>query len=225
MSNLRGLRICRFCHGLDDTELNKISSIVSYKKLQKNQILFLEGDPAHGFFVLLSGKVKIYKSSPDGKEYTLHIIQPGQIFAEAAIFKGDIFPADCIALDDSEVAFFPKKPFLDLLTESPQISLKIIAGLSAFVRDFNRQLEELSLKEVPARLASYLLNRYHETGSAIINIETSKSELAHRLGTIIETLSRNFRKFKELKAVEVDQQTITLLDIPLLEQIADGKKI
>lgn len=225
MINPDKIKGCYLCGGLGPDELAEVAAIVSQKKLQKGEILFFEGDPATGFYVLLSGKMRVYKASPEGKEYTLHIIKTGQIFAEAAIFKGDHIPANAAAMEPSEVAFFPKAAFLDLLQKSPQISIKIIASLSSFVRDFNRQLEELSLKEVPARICAYLLDIYYQTGKVDIHLDISKTELANHLGTISETLSRNLRKLKELRAIDVERQKISLIDIPLLEEIADGKKI
>jgi len=151
------LKNCYLCRDLDENELAALNAIASFRKVKKGEMIFFEGDSATGFFVLLTGQVRIYKASPDGKEYTLHLINPGQMFAEAAIFRGETFPANGAALRDSAVAFFPKDKFTALVTGSPQISLKMLSALSGFVRQFNRQVEELSLKEVSARLASYFL--------------------------------------------------------------------
>jgi len=219
------LKECQLCRGLDESELAELASIASRRNVSRGEIIFLEGDPAGGFFLLISGKVRVYKSSPDGREYTIHIIRPGQLFAEAAIFRGHHFPANCSALEDSEVVFFPKEDFTALLKQSPQISLKIIGALAAFVRDFTRQVEDLSLKEVPSRIASYLLDKYETTGRKEIILDISKSELASHLGTISETLSRKLTFLKELGAIRGDGPAITLMDIPLLRKIADGRKI
>ncbi|MCB2231011.1 Crp/Fnr family transcriptional regulator [bacterium] len=210
---------------LDVDEIAALSSIVSYKSISRGGVLFLEGDPATGFFVLLSGSVRIYKASPDGKEYTLHRIRPGQMFAEAAIFRGRGFPANCMALEDSEVAFFPKVGFVDLLANSPQIALKIIGSLSNWLREFTRKLEELSLKEVPARVAFYLLRRLDAANSETFQLDTSKTELAAQLGTIIETLSRTFRKLRDAGIISMNGREITVLDRERLEAVADGEKI
>jgi CRP/FNR family transcriptional regulator len=174
--------------------------------------------------VLLSGKVRIYKASPDGKEYTLHMISPGQMFAEAAIFKGGTFPANCAAIEDSVVTFFPKDRFVALITKYPQISLKMISALSGFVRDFNQQVENLSLKEVSARLASYLLRMSEESGRNEFELETSKAELASSLGTISETLSRNLKYLRDLGVIRVDGKKIAILDANGLKSIAHGEK-
>ena len=213
------------CSGLSKKEVEAVAAIASVRKAAKGKILFLEGDRAAGFYVLLSGRVRIYKASPDGKEYTIHIIKPGQLFAEAALFQGEAYPANGEALEDSLVAFFPKVAFQSLLRNSPEISLKIITSLSAFVRDFNRQVEELSLREVPARIASYLLIESERLGKNTVELDISKLELANRLGTISETLSRNFKKLSDLRIIVVEGKTITILDLPRLEAVADGEKI
>ncbi|MFH1754955.1 MAG: Crp/Fnr family transcriptional regulator [Candidatus Latescibacterota bacterium] len=219
------LRNSYLCKELNGEELEALQQIVSVRRVSKGAILFLQGDEATGFYLLLSGQVRIYQVSPEGKEYTLHRIRPGEMFAEAAIFKGRTFPANCMAVEDSQAAFFPKRAVIDLLTRSPQISLKMIGALSAFVRDFNRQIEDLSLKEVPARIASWLLRMSEKSGGSVLTLDTTKSELATSLGTISETLSRNFKKLREIDVIRVEGNTITLLDIPRLQSIADGEKI
>lgn len=218
------LHNCYLCKDLDDDELASLSKIGSTRSLDKGQILFFEGDEALGFYVLLSGKIRIYKVSPDGKEYTIHLISPGQMFAEAAIFHGNTFPANSEALEDSIVTFFPKDRFIALVTKSPQISLKMISALSGFVRDFNQQVEGLSLKEVSARLASYLLMLSEKSGSDRFNLDTTKADLASSLGTISETLSRNFRQMSDLGLIEVEGKAITIRDRNRLESIAKGEE-
>ena len=219
------LHTCYLFRELDEPELNALTAIVEAKRVKRGELLFLQGDEAKGFFVLLLGRVRVYKVSPEGKEYTLHLIKPGGMFAEAAIFKGTTFPANCSAVDDSIVAFVPKQAFLQLLNTSPGISLKMIGALSAFVREFNQQLADLSLREVPARLASYLLRKSEKTTGGTVTLDITKSELASTLGTISETLSRNLKKFRELGVVEVDGKEITVLDPSRLRSIADGEKI
>ncbi len=219
------LHTCYLFKELDEPELNALTAIVQARRVARGEILFLQGDEARGFFVLLLGRVRIYKVSPEGKEYTLHVINPGGMFAEAAIFKGTTFPANCAAVEDSIVAFLPKPAFLRLLETSPAISLKMIGALSAFVREFNQQLADLSLKEVPARLASYLLRESEKSGGDTLSLDITKSELATSLGTIGETLSRNLRKLRELGVVSVDGKNIKILDPGRLQSIADGEKI
>ncbi len=219
------LRRCYLCRDLDQRELEVLAEIASVRSAKKGKILFLQGDPATGFFILLDGSVRVYKASPDGKEYTLHYIQAGQMFAEAAIFKGKTFPANAAAAEDSTVAFFPKDRFIKLIQDSPQMSLKMIAALSGFVREFNQQIEDLSLKEVPARLASHLLRKAEQLGASEVTLDITKTELARSLGTISETLSRNLKKLRDLDIVAVDGKKIKILDPARLQAVADGEKI
>jgi len=219
------LKNSRLFAGLDDSELEKVAAIIDLRKADKNRILFFEGDEAHGFYLLLEGRVKIYKSSLDGKEQILHLISPGQIFAEAAIFHGDRFPANCMAADDSLMAYIPKNEFISLIENSPRISLKIIASLSSFVREFTVMVENLSLKEVPSRIATYLLQLAEDNDSETVMLEVTKSELAKQLGTLSETLSRGLRKLIDSRIIQVDGNKITILDPDRLTDIAAGEKI
>jgi CRP-like cAMP-binding protein len=225
LTPLEQLRHVKSFSELDLQELAALAGIITCRKLPKGTILFLEGDPAKGFFILLRGGVRIYKSSPDGREYTLHQVKPDQMFAEAAIFRGAGYPANCSATEDSEVAFVPGQEFIRLVSASPAIALKIIGSLSAWLRDFARQVEDLSLKEIPARLAGFLQEQMeiHKTDSFIL--DTSKTELATRLGTVPETLSRNLKKFKEMGAIDVSGKRVTVLDVDRLKAVAGGEKI
>ncbi len=210
---------------LTDVELDQVWSVVAIQRLGKGRILFFEGDVASGFYILLSGRMRVYKANPEGREQTLHQIRPGQVFGEAASFSGKLFPANSAALEDSVVAYIPAESFRKILSTSPDISLKMIVSLSNFLREFTQIVENLSLKEVSARLASYLMEQQRESGGAEIELRASKTELARHLGTVSETLSRNLRKMIDLGAINVDGRRIVILNANLLHEISEGKKI
>lgn len=224
MNTIEALRTCQLCRGLSDDELGAVAEIVSLKSCPKNSVLFLEGDSAEGMFSLVEGKVRIYKASEEGKEFTIHIINPGQLFAEAAIFGDQKYPANCMALKESIVAIFPKQEFVGLLHRYPEIALKLIASLSSFLREYNMLVENLSLREVQSRLAFFLLREYERIPGEVIILKMSKSDLADRLGTISETLSRNFRKLSDLGVLSVAGREIRVLDPAKLAQMAKGEK-
>jgi len=219
------LQKSRLFSGLSPAELKKLAAILRIKNLRKGELLFLEGDPADGFYLLCAGRVKIHKISVDGREQILHQIVPGQIFAEAAIFHGDHYPADCTAIEDSVVALLPKKAFLELVERDPQISLKIIGSLSAFLREFTEIIENLSLKEVPARIAGFLARRSAAAGQTTIVLEMTKTELARHLGTSSETFSRALRRLSDANIIKVQGRKIIILDPKRLAQVAAGEKI
>lgn len=205
---------------LDEAEALALERIASVRRVEKGSVLFSEGDPATGIYVLLTGGIKIARETPEGKSYILHFVTPGQLFAEAAAFELGHFPANAIALEPSEVAFFPRAELLELIREHPLISLKVISGLSRWIREFMGRIEELATKDVSARLAHFLVAALEETGGVgPIELKVPKSELAASLGTVGETLSRSLRRFRESGWIEVDGGRIEVLDLEELRRI------
>jgi CRP/FNR family transcriptional regulator len=147
-------------------------------------------------------------------------VQPGGNFAEAAIFADGLYPASAEPLEKSTLIFFPKRDFLDLLTAQGRIAINMIGGLSRFLRLFAGQIEELTFRDVPSRLARYLLELSNERNGAV-ELPTSKSAIASRLGTVSETLSRTFRKLSDEGLIRVEGKTIVILDADRLSDLAD----
>src|SRR5210317_1031694 len=144
--------------GLSESDLDDLMAIVRINEHPRGELLFSDGEEAAGFFIVLDGKVKVYKLSPEGKERILHVIQPGGTFAEAAIFGEGLYPAYAETLQSSTLLFLPKEGFLNLLMDNGRISINMIAGLSKFLRQFANQIEDLTFKDVPSRLARYLMD-------------------------------------------------------------------
>jgi len=208
--------------GLEEAQLLKIREITRVVEATRRDVLFREGEPVEGIFVLLSGRVKIYKLSPDGKEHILHVVRPGQAFAEAAVFMPGGYPAYAEALQKSRALLLPKQPFLDLLRQEPAISLNIIATLSRYLKQFADRIEDLSLKDVSARLARWLLATAREKGRDFWDLEVTKGELASQLGTVSETLSRTLRKFQDAGWLQVRGRFVKILDRGALQGVAEG---
>jgi CRP/FNR family transcriptional regulator len=206
--------------GTTDEDIAAILRICKVKEYERGEVLFDEGDMAQGFYIVAVGRVKVYKLSPEGKERILHVVQPGGNFAEAAIFADGLYPASAEPLEKSTLIFFPKRDFLDLLTAQGRIAINMIGGLSRFLRLFAGQIEELTFRDVPSRLARYLLELGNERNGAI-ELPTSKSAIASRLGTVSETLSRTFRKLSDEGLIRVEGKTIIILDAERLSELAD----
>jgi CRP/FNR family transcriptional regulator, dissimilatory nitrate respiration regulator len=200
-------------NGLPPEQLDRIIRIIVKKSYGRGETIFFEGDNGTGFYMVDSGKVKIYKMSLSGKEQILHIFGPGEPFGEVPVFHGQPFPATAEALMKSTLLFFPRDKFIQLVHETPSIALNMLAVLSLRLRRFTSQIENLSLKEVPSRLAGYLLYLSEEQGNAdVIELEISKGQLASLLGTIPETLSRIFSKMSEEGLIEVEGRTIRIMN-------------
>jgi CRP-like cAMP-binding protein len=207
--------------GLPEHHINELLKIAREKTFVKNEVIFSEGDVGSGFYINIEGLVKIFKLSPDGKEQILHIFGPGEPYGEVPVFSGRTFPANAETLSKCRALFFPRNAIVDLITKNPSIALNMLAVLSLRLRRFTVQVENLSLKEVPGRLATHFLMLSHEQEQTnTIHLNISKSQLASLLGTIPETLSRILRKMAEQNLIDVAGRKIKLLDIEGLEMLA-----
>ncbi len=205
--------------GLPPEHLDAIERIVVIKQCGRGASIFFEGDPGTGFYMVITGRVKIFKTSLSGKEQILHIFGAGEPFGEVPVFHGHPFPANAMALEKTSLIFFPRKDFVDLVHTIPSLVMNMLAVLSMRLRRFVTQIENLSLKEVPARLAGYLLYLAEEQeNDKRVELQISKGQLASLLGTIPETLSRIFAKMSEEGLISVDGKVISLLDLKGLEQ-------
>ena len=224
------LKRCPLFAGLKEEDLKRMRAVASLRQVGKKEILFGEGEEAKGFYVILSGKVKLYKISPEGKEQILHVVSAPDAFAEAALFLEGSYPAFAEALADSRLLFFPKREFVKLIERNPQLSINMIVSLSHFLRRFASLIEELSLKEVSSRVAKYLIDlslksSKEEKDPREVELDVSKSQLASKLGTISETLSRTLTKMRAKRVIDVKKNRIRILNRELLEEMASGMKI
>ncbi|NOY13794.1 MAG: Crp/Fnr family transcriptional regulator [Deltaproteobacteria bacterium] len=217
------IRKCHLFSGVTDADLELLSTVCRLRNYSRGEILFEQGEDASGFYVVASGRVKIYKLSPEGKERILHIVLPGNTFAEAAIFADGCYPAFAEPLESSRLLFFPKHEFLELLHQHSQIAINMIGGLSKFLRQFTTQIEDLTFRDVPARLARYLAEIGGEEKPSV-TLPFSKTQLASNLGTVSETLSRTFRKLSDEEIISVQGKTIEILDVERLLELADSYK-
>lgn len=212
-----------------EADLEALAELALSRDFPRQNPIFWEGKEPQGFYLLVSGLVKLVKSSPDGKEYIIRLVQPGETFGEAVVFADSPYPATAIALEECQTLFFPKKAFLQQLAASPTLARNMLATMSRLLVHLTKQLEDVSLKEVSARLARYLLERCQETHGRIdaglsFALPTTKTHLASYLGTISETLSRTLARFKSVGAIEVEKGTITINDPALLQKMAKGTK-
>lgn len=213
-------------NGLSASQLEEVRQIADYRNYTKGRTVFLEGDPGIGFYVVVKGQVKVFKLALDGKEHILHIIGAGDPFGEVAVFAGRSFPANAEALAESRLLFFPRDGFVTLISRNPSLAMKMLAVLSMRLRQFAVQIENLSLKEVPGRLASYLIFLANEQENTVaVMLPISKGQLASLLGTIPETLSRIFAKMAGQGLIAVNGRNISILDLAGLEEISIQGKV
>ncbi len=210
--------------GLSEDQHQGLASIARRQKFARGGVIFSEGDEGNGIYVVSDGRVKIFKLSSEGKEQILHIFGPGEPFGEVAVFAGRRFPAYATAMEKTRTLFFPRQALIELIRQHPDLALGMLAVLSLRLRRFANLVEDLSLKEVPARLAAYLLylsDRQDESHG--LELDITKGELASLLGTIPETLSRVLAKMGRQELIKTDGRHIRLLDREGLADLAGAQ--
>jgi CRP-like cAMP-binding protein len=217
------LRSCRLFSDLNQEELGAVQRIAASKEYRKGQIIFNEDEPSRGFFVTVTGAVRIFRVGPDGRERVLHVIEAGEVFAEAAMFMEN-YPATAEALvTTTTVVFIDKNGFKQLLARDPRLSFKIMGTLVKWLTRMRDALTDLTLKEAPARFASYVLSLPAE-GNKPIKVCITKTTVAQMLGTTKETLSRLLQRLNKHRVLTYRGNYIRILKRPRLEKIASGEE-
>lgn len=214
--------------GVDEKGLKLIEQAGQFVTAEKGSFLFFQDDPADRFYVVLAGKVKIGKTSAEGKEQILMMAGPGDSFGEAALFAKRIYPATAEAVEKSELVFFTHQKFMSLIKDNPAVAVNMIARLSMLLHHLTRLIQRISLEDVSTRLAGYILSLLPEDETEedqTIILEEKKMFLASELGTIPETLSRAFARMADEGTISVTGQKITVHDRQRLAEIASGEKI
>lgn len=215
------MRAIPLFQGLSSSAREALTGIVRHRRFQKGGVIFSEGESGHGFFVVTEGRVKIFKLSADGKEQILHIFGAGEPFGEVPVFTGRHFPAHAMALDAAETLYFPRDDFINLISSHPDVALNMMAVLSRRLHTFTDLIENLSLKEVPGRLAAFLLYQCSPDAGNMIRLDISKAQLASILGTIPETLSRIMARMAQAGLIQLHgKREIEIVDRRLLKDLA-----
>ncbi|MBI5241236.1 MAG: Crp/Fnr family transcriptional regulator [Elusimicrobia bacterium] len=187
---------------------------------EAGESVFEAGEPADRFFLVIHGRVKVFRLSPKGGEQVLHTYGPGTTFGEAAMWAGGRFPAYSQALAPTALFSLSRQALRAAFAGNPDLAIGMMAGLSQKLRGFVQLVEDLSLKEVPARLASALLAEARKAGSERFRLSRTKAELAAHLGTIPETLSRGLRKLQDAGVIAVRGPEISVRKPAELKRLA-----
>jgi CRP-like cAMP-binding protein len=188
------------------------------------QVIYLEGEPAEYVYILEKGWVKATRMTPEGREQGLLFLRPVEIFGDIAVFTGTSYPGTVTALEDVDAWLIPSEILLPLVKQYPNLAMAIIHKLSERVLHYIGLVEDLSLRSVEARLANSLIrNAEFQNGQIIVPRRdwTTFDEMAVRLGTVRDVLSRAMKTLEEEGYIKVEKQTIIILDPKGLSERAD----
>lgn len=203
-------------------ELNAISDCTIARSVPKGSYLFREGDPSSGFYIVQSGAINVHRVNAAGKEQVIHVFRAGESFAEGTLGTEKGYPADARAVEESQVLLVQKPGILALLRRQPDLALRMLGSMSAHLRILVAQLDDLTLKDVETRLANWLMKRCPPgtlDNPVRIALPMTKRVLAAEIGTVSETLSRTFAKFREQGLIEVSGKSITVLSPGRLSEL------
>ncbi|MDN5331425.1 MAG: family transcriptional regulator, cyclic receptor protein [Tepidanaerobacteraceae bacterium] len=202
---------------LSDEELAKVKRLVNTKNYKKGTVIFFEGEPGDAVYFVKSGKVKVYKSDDEGREYILHIFGEGDVFAEAVLLGGGTYPAIAEAVEDSVVGFIKNEDLERLIRGNPDLAIKIIRIMASRLRDSQEKIKNLALRDTYDRTACLLhkisLDCGHRTSRGIeIDLPVTRQELAALVGTSRETVTRILSQMKRDGIIDIDRQKIIVLN-------------
>ncbi len=209
--------------GLTEQEFADLEARVVTRRYDAATMIFSEGDPCAGLFIVESGHVRIFKSSANGREQVLSIDGPGSSFAELPVFDGGPYPASAVAVNQLSLLFLSKQDFRAMCVKYPEVALKVLSVVGSRLRKLVGIIEELSFTTVRHRLIALLLRLAKtegvKNGTAVtITLPAHNQELAAQIGTVRELVSRNMSRLQQEGMIDIDGRTIVLRDLATLKR-------
>jgi len=226
---MESLRSVPLFADLTERELGLLADRALSREYQPGEMIFFEGDPCEGLYIVQAGNVKIFNTSASGREQVLLIERAGNSLAELPVFDGGNYPASTAAVGKCTLLFISKKDFHTLCLERPEVSLKVLKVVSSRLRQLVGIIEELSFTTVRNRLASWLLQEARAKGRKTsrgveFTLSVNNQELAFQIGTVRELVSRNLSYFQSEGILKTEGRTVIIPDLSALEsEIAANK--
>jgi len=214
----------RLFEGLPADARESLLAIARGMDRPKRSVLFRQGDPCTGFYVVLEGMVRLFKSASDGREHVVEVIRTGQSFAEAAVFAGAPCPVTAETLEASRLLFFPKDPYLTFLEARPQVLFGLIASLSVRMHQLVAKVERLTLCDARQRVAGFFCDVTAAKPAPHV-LDVSKRTMAAQLGLTPETLSRTLASFQAEGVIAMDGRRFHVTDPTALAAMAQGETL
>ena len=212
---------------LSQPELHTLATRTVRKLFNTGELLFSEGEPCNGLHIIARGKVRIFKTSINGREQVLAVNMPGESVAELPVFDGGPFPASAVATEETEIAYISRRDFQAYCMDHPEVALKVLKVVGARLRRLVGIIEELSFTTVRQRLISALLKLAESEGISSsrgveFQLPASHQELANQLGTVRELISRNLMRLQAEGLLDVDARQIVVKNMKGLSALLES---
>jgi CRP/FNR family transcriptional regulator, dissimilatory nitrate respiration regulator len=218
-------RQCSVFSGISDEYVDALAAISTLRTVDEHERLFSEDAPAHGFYILVRGGVKLSRMNAAGREQVIQIVHALDSFGEEALFSDLGYNSDATAIETSQLVVVSKAGFLALVRRHPPVALNLFRAMTRKFNSLVRLLDDLTLKDVKTRLACWLIRNCPDPTSDepyCIELPMSKRLLASELGTIAETFSRTMAGFRKQNLVSVNGRNVTLLSPIRMAQTITG---
>ncbi|MBI2767188.1 MAG: Crp/Fnr family transcriptional regulator [Chloroflexi bacterium] len=205
-------------------EAERLARVIEVRAYGPRALVLAEGDPCHGFFVLRSGRARIFRTGFDGREQILRLLGPGDSFGEVPVFDGGPNPATVEAIDPSEALFIPAATFIDVMERYPAVARALLRHLARRLRAFTDLVEQISLQTVQNRVARYLYLSAREEGvptaeGIVVPRTITQQDLAALVGSVREVVSRTLRVLEDDGLVEVRRREFLVRDLDALRKM------
>ena len=209
--------------GLQEQEIQALAQRAVERRFANGEMLFWEGEPCAGIFLIVQGSVKIFKTSVGGREMMLALETAPSTVAELPLFDGGPYPASVRAVEPVVTLFINKNDFQQVCRQYPDVALKVLAVVGHRLRHLVGLVEAMTFGSVTQRLASLLLDAARQAGGDEFDLPLTHQELASRLGTVREVVSRNLARFRAEGIVHIQGRQVRIEDRPELEREAEGE--
>jgi CRP-like cAMP-binding protein len=205
---------------LTELQLERVSNFSHTRTLDTNQLLFNQGEKVTSFYMVLSGKIKLFRMSPDGQEKIIEIVKPGRVFAEALMFNNlEDYPVSSAALSETSIIAISAKNFYEMLWDSTATCLLLLSDMSFRLRGLVNEIDKLTLHNGTCRVASYLLQEMTD-GKNNFELDVAKNIIAARLSIKPETFSRIIKSLYDQKILSIEGNRVTIHNVDTLKQIS-----
>ena len=212
---------------LSQPELQMLATRTVRKLFSAGELLFSEGEPCNGLHIIARGKIRIFKTSVNGREQVLAVNGPGESVAELPVFDGGPYPASAVSLEDTEIAFISRRDFHGYCLEHPEVALKVLSVVGERLRRLVGIIEELSFTTIRQRLIAVLVKLAQTEGTKTehgveFHLPATHQELANQLGTVRELISRNLMRLQAEGLLDVDARQIVVKDMKGLSALLEA---
>lgn len=211
---------------LDESTLDKIAALGNFRKFEKESVILLENETGSALFVIVNGKVKVSRTSDDGREVILTILTDSDFFGEMAILDGQNRSANVTAIEDTELFLIQRSDFLDLLYNHPEVSISLLTELTKRLRGADMKIKSLSLKDAEGKVATVILQLADDIGKikqGVVEIDKLpfQHDLANMAGTSRETISRTLHSFSKKGLIELEGNKLRIINYAKFKEMFD----